>query len=117
MINSMTGYGGYEAQVSGVNYAVEIKALNNRYFKAIIRLPESVAFLEEDIEKLLRKNLSRGTVNYVLRLKDVSANVLFDIDDEALQAIVKKLSGIGPSAGVNGTIDIGSLLERQTSSM
>jgi uncharacterized protein (TIGR00255 family) len=106
----MTGYGEAEGRVNGVNYAIEVKAVNNRYFKAIVRLPEPVAFLEDDIEKLLRKNLSRGTVNYVLRLKDVSANALFNIDEAALQAVVEKLSRVGSSAGVKGTIDIGSLL-------
>ena len=92
MINSMTGYGEAEGEVNGVSYAVEIKAVNNRYLKTNVKLPEAVAFLEEDIEKLLRKNLSRGTVNYVLRLKDVSANKLFDIDERALQAFAVKLS-------------------------
>lgn len=110
MINSMTGYGEAEGQISGVNYVVEVKAVNNRYFKAIVRLPESVAFLEEDIEKLLRKSLSRGTVNYVLRLKEMSADAFFNIDEEALQAVVEKLSRVGSSAGISGTIDIGSLL-------
>jgi uncharacterized protein (TIGR00255 family) len=121
MINSMTGYGEAQGEVNGVSYAVEVKAVNNRYLKPIIKLPELVAFLEEDIEKLLRKNLSRGTVNYVLRLKDISANALFDIDEAALQAIVERLSRIGSSllrstatkdesAGINGTIDIGGLL-------
>ncbi len=110
MINSMTGYGEADGQVRGVNYVVEVKAVNNRYFKAIVRLPESVAFLEEDIEKLLRKSLSRGTVNYVLRLKGISANALFNIDEEALRAVVEKLSRVGSSAGINGTIDMGSLL-------
>ncbi len=110
MINSMTGFGEAEGQVSGVNYVVEVKAVNNRYFKAIVRLPESVAFLEEDIEKLLRKTLSRGTVNYVLRLKDMSADAFFNIDEDALRAVVEKLSRVGSSAGISGTIDIGSLL-------
>ncbi len=108
----MTGYGEAQGEINGVSYAVEVKAVNNRYFKAIVRLPEAVAFLEEDIEKLLRKNLSRGTVNYVLRLKDVSANAnaLFNINEAALQAVVEKLGRVGSSAGVKGTIDIGSLL-------
>jgi len=110
MINSMTGYGGAEGQVKGASYAVEVKAVNNRYFKAIVRLPEPVAFLEEDIEKLLRKNLSRGTVNYVLRLKDVSANAFFNIDEAALQAVIERLNRLGSSAGTSGTIDIGGLL-------
>jgi uncharacterized protein (TIGR00255 family) len=106
----MTGYGGAQGEVNGINYVVEVKAVNNRYFKAIIRLPELTAFLEEDIERLLRKNLSRGTVNYVLRLKAVSANTLFDIDETALQTIVEKLSRVGSSVDINRAIDIGSLL-------
>jgi uncharacterized protein (TIGR00255 family) len=93
-----------------VSYVVEIKTLNNRYFKTIVRLPELAAFLEEDIEKLLRKNLSRGTVNYVLRLKDTSANALFDINESALRVVVEKLSRAGSSASVKGAIDIGNLL-------
>ena len=110
MINSMTGYGEAQGEVNGVNYVVEIKTLNNRYFKTIIRLPELAAFLEEDIDKLLRKNLSRGTVNYVLRLKDTSANTLFDINETALQAVVEKLSRAASSASVKGTVDVGNLL-------
>ena len=110
MINSMTGYGGAQGEINGVNYVVEVKAVNNRYFKTIIKLPELAAFLEEDIERLLRKNLSRGTVNYALRLKNVSANVLFDIDEAALQAIVEKLSRVRSSVDINRAIDIGSLL-------
>lgn len=110
MINSMTGYGEAQGEINGVNYAVEIKTVNNRYFKAIIKLPELAAFLEENIEKLLRKNLSRGTVNYTLRLKDTSASVLFDIDEAALQAITEKLSRVRSSTGISGVIDIGNLL-------
>ncbi|MHC4558651.1 MAG: YicC/YloC family endoribonuclease [Planctomycetota bacterium] len=110
MINSMTGYGQAQGEINGVCYLVEIKTVNNRYFKTIIKLPELTAFLEEDIERLLRKNMSRGTVNFVLRLKDVSASALFDIDEAALQDVVEKLSRAGSSAGIKGAIDIGNLL-------
>jgi uncharacterized protein (TIGR00255 family) len=106
----MTGYGDAEGQLDGVTYTVEIRTVNNRYFKVNIKLPETVAFLTEAIEKLLRKNLSRGTVNYVLRLRNASANVLFDIDETALQAIMERLSRIASSANINCPIDIGSLL-------
>jgi uncharacterized protein (TIGR00255 family) len=110
MISSMTGYGGAEGRLDGVTYTVEIRTVNNRYFKANIKLPESVAFLTEAVEKLLRGNLSRGTVNYVLRLRNASANLLFDIDQTALQTVMEKLSRIASSANINCTIDIGSLL-------
>jgi len=106
----MTGYGDAQGQLNGVTYTVEIRTVNNRYFKANIKLPESIAFLTEAIEKLLRSNLSRGMVNYVLRLKNASANVLFDIDEKALQAVIERLSRISSSADINCPIDIGSLL-------
>lgn len=110
MIHSMTGYGAAEGQHEGVTYAVEIRTVNNRYFKSKIKLPDTVAFLEEDIEKLLRQSLSRGMTSYVLRLKDVSANVLFEIDESALKAYLERLSGIVSSSGVECQIDIGGLL-------
>jgi len=107
----MTGYGEAQGQFNGMSYAVEVKSVNNRYVKTIIKLPELMAFLEEDIDRLLRKSLSRGTVNYVLRFKDAPASSLFDIDEVALQTIVERLSRAGSSAGVKGTIDVGNLLD------
>ena len=106
----MTGYGEAGGQLNGVTYEVEIRTVNNRYFKASIRLPDSMAFLEDDIGKLLRRNLSRGTVNYVLRLKNISANMLFDIDETALQAYMERLSRIASSADMKCPIDVGGLL-------
>ncbi|MHC4240287.1 MAG: YicC/YloC family endoribonuclease, partial [Planctomycetota bacterium] len=106
----MTGYGEAEGEVNGVTYAVEIKAVNSRYFKSAVKLPEAVAFLEEDIERFLRQNLSRGSVNYVLRLRNVPANVLFDIDEPALRAYVERLGRIAASAEIHGALDVGGLL-------
>jgi len=110
MISSMTGYGDAQGRLNGVNYAVEIRTVNNRYFKANIKLPETVAFLEEEIDKLLRRNLSRGTVHYVLRLKNASANALFEIEEPALRALMERLSQIASSADIKCPIDIGGLL-------
>ena len=110
MIKSMTGYGQARCEVNGASYTVEIKTVNNRYFKSSVRLPESVTFLEEEVDKLLRKSLHRGTVTCVLRLKDASADVLFDIDERALMACIERLGRVASSAGLEGRIDVGSLL-------
>jgi len=110
MIRSMTGYGNSEGQLDGVSYSVEIRALNSRYFKTRVKLPDVVAFLEDDIEKLLRKELSRGTVNLVLQLKEIKPEVLFNIDEDALKMYLEKLSRIGSSVAIESTIDISGLL-------
>jgi len=106
----MTGYGDAEGQLNGITYMVEIKTVNNRYLKTNIKLPETAAFLEEAIDKLIRANLSRGTVNYVLKFKNAPANVLFDIDETALQTIIERLNRIAASANITCPIDIGALL-------
>lgn len=111
MLNSMTGYGTADGQLDGICYAVEIKAVNNRYLKTLIKLPETIAFVEDDIDKCLRHNLARGTINYVLRLKGASASALFEIDEAALRFIVEKLSTVTTTMGVAGTIDLASLLD------
>ena len=111
MLNSMTGYGEATREFDGVSYAVEIKAVNNRYLKTIIKLPEGTAFLEDEIDKELRRQLSRGTINYVLRLKAVSDSPLFEIDEAALRSVVMKLGEVSASVGVQGSIDLASLLE------
>jgi len=106
----MTGYGEAAGEINGVTYSVEIRTVNNRYLKTSVKLPDSIAFLEEDIDKFLRKNLSRGTVGYVLRLKNVLTNVLFDINEAALQAYMGKLGRVASSADIKCPIDIGGLL-------
>ena len=110
MIHSMTGYGDAEGVVGGITYAIEIKSVNSRYFKHRIKLPDSVAFLEEDVEKLLRKELARGTVNYVLTFKNAPANVLFAIDEVGLKGYMEKLNNIAKSAQLTAAIDVGGLL-------
>ena len=111
MLKSMTGYGQAQGDINGVSYAVEIKSVNNRYLKTAIKLPEILSFLEDDIEKFIRENLSRGTVNYSLRLKDISGNSFFEIDEKTLQAIARKLNNAISAAGIEGTFDISNLLD------
>ncbi|MBN2020505.1 MAG: YicC family protein [Sedimentisphaerales bacterium] len=110
MINSMTGYGNAEGRLDDVTYVVEIGTVNNRYFKATLRLPETLEFLEGDIEKQLRQYILRGTVNYMLRQKGAPAEALFEINEKALGALMKRLGKISPTGGVERELDLGGLL-------
>ena len=111
MINSMTGYGSAEARNDTLSCVVEIKTVNNRYFKTRLKLAEPVSFLEDDVEKILRGELYRGMINYVLHLKDVGPEVFVNINEKMLKSYAEKLSRIAASAGGNKcTVDIGNLL-------
>ncbi len=110
MINSMTGYGNADGRLGGTTYIVEISTVNNRYFKPTIRLPETLGFLESDVEKELRREVSRGTANYTLRQKGAPADALFEINEKALTTLLKRLGEISPSGGLARELDLSGLL-------
>ncbi len=110
MIYSMTGYGSSEHRADGVTYIVEIKTVNNRYFKSKIQLPGSLDFLEETMENLLRRRLGRGMINFVVYIKDAPAALLFDIDEGVLTGLLKKIEKAAKKAKTKYTIDAASLL-------
>ena len=69
MIVSMTGFGDATAERDGTHYAVEIRSLNNRFFKPVIKLPDNVSGLEPELETMLREQLGRGSITYILKMR------------------------------------------------
>jgi uncharacterized protein (TIGR00255 family) len=58
----MTGHGESHRHEDGLSIAVEIRTVNNRYFKLNLRLTEGYAPLEPHVESLIRQQIRRGTV-------------------------------------------------------
>ncbi len=111
MLNSMTGFARICREIDGISYAVEIKTVNNRYFKPNIRLPEPAAFLDYDIEKFLRENIYRGVVSYLLRYKNISGEPMYEIDAAAMESYVAKLNSINqPQGKAEYRINLANLL-------
>jgi uncharacterized protein (TIGR00255 family) len=110
MIVSMTGFGDATAERDGTHYAVEIRSLNNRFFKVIIKLPETVSGLEPELESTLRESLGRGSITYILKMRSDSAEAAYHINTQALQAYLAQLQAI---KGLDGhiQIDLGALLQ------
>ncbi|GAX59645.1 stress-induced protein [Candidatus Scalindua japonica] len=69
MIKSMTGFGRSELKNELKAIVVEIRSVNNKYLKLNIRIPELLAEFEDKIEKLLKKELVRGTINLTIEYK------------------------------------------------
>src|SRR5450432_384619 len=110
MIVSMTGFGDATTERGGTHYSVEIRSLNNRYFKPVIKLPENLQGLEPELETVLRTKLVRGSITYILKMRTDSAEAAYHINTQALNAYLQQLQAI---KGLNGNIqiDLGSLLQ------
>ena len=66
MIKSMTGFGQSELKDEEKTVIVELRSVNNKYLKINIRVPDLLSGVEDKIEKLLKKELVRGTINLTI---------------------------------------------------
>ena len=98
MIRSMTGFGAASVEQDGARCTVEVRSVNNRFFKATMRLPGDLESLEADIEALLMRRLSRGSVTLMVRWNEVASRAIARINVAALEAYAAQVR----SAGIGG---------------
>ncbi len=110
MIRSMTGFGEASAEVDGAHYFLELRSLNNKYFKAIIRLPDEFQGLEPELESELRRRLTRGTVTLIGKISETSGAAAYDINHEALDHYIQQLRRTPQIASGDVHLDAAALL-------
>ncbi|MBL8990374.1 MAG: YicC family protein [Phycisphaerae bacterium] len=110
MIRSMTGFGEASMNADGVHYFLELRSLNSRYFKALIRLPEMFQGLEAELESQLRHRLRRGSVTLSATCTDASAKAAYTINAPALGRYIEQLQQVPQVREGRVAIDLGSLL-------
>ena len=72
MIESMTGFGRYEAAYDDHKITVEMKSVNHRYLETGIKMPKKLNFYEAGIRNVLKKYISRGKVDVFITFEDFS---------------------------------------------
>jgi uncharacterized protein (TIGR00255 family) len=100
--------------VDGAQHSLEIRSLNNKYFKAIVRLPDALQGLEAELEAALARHLTRGSVVATARYSDTSANAAAHININAARRYLEQLLEI-PATARNGAqaspgVDLTALL-------
>lgn len=94
MLLSMTGFGNASLTSDTASVSVELKAVNNRYLKVSIRLPDIAARFESDIEKLIRERIARGSLQLSFRIKTNSSDNGYVLDASVLSQYVAQLQAI-----------------------
>ena len=111
MLVSMTGFGGAQGQVDGVEFDVEVRSVNNRYFKCIVKLPDSHSQLDSEIEKRIRRRLRRGTVTLSVRMRLGDDAAAYDVNVPALTRYVEQLHNLDVGGNQQSVrIDLASVL-------
>jgi uncharacterized protein (TIGR00255 family) len=106
LIKSMTAFGRGEYESNNTVFTAEIKTLNNRFRDIIIRMPNSLQSLEEDIKTQISSRIRRGRIEVTLQIgkKDKETNYNLDLNIPLLKAYVNIFSRMNEEFGINREI-------------
>ena len=93
MLLSMTGHGEAHRHEAGVSVAVEVRTVNNRYFKLSVRATEGYASLEAQIEAIVRQHIRRGTAQVNLRVDREPSPDDYRLNIPVLEGYLAQLRG------------------------
>ena len=110
MLQSMTGFGSAQGHCDGVDYSVEMRAVNHRYLKIAVKLPEIWVSAEADIENLLRDKLQRGSIGLSVRMRLSDEKAAYTVNTEALRKYIDQISPIRSDGEDYLTIDIATVM-------
>ncbi|MEA3363330.1 MAG: YicC/YloC family endoribonuclease [Thermodesulfobacteriota bacterium] len=107
MIKSMTGYGRGQAEIGGLSFSVEIKAVNHRYGDVNIKSPRLLAPLEGDIKKQVSAVLKRGKIDLFISQEHTTllANRPI-VDQQVAKAYVEAFRDLQEVSGLSGEISL-----------
>lgn len=106
----MTGFGESHCQQDGIAVAVEVRSINNRYFKLSIRTTEGYAALEPLVEAEVRHIIHRGTVQVNVRIDRRPSPEDFKIHADVLECYRGQLQLLQQRHDPSRTIPLESLL-------
>src|SRR5579871_4566940 len=99
----MTGFGEARYQSDALTVAVEIRAVNNRYLKIVVRAAEPYNLFEPELDKLIRKTIRRGTLQVHVRCERQSVANDFRLNMVALRGYLEQIRRVGAEMGLDAS--------------
>ncbi len=112
MIKSMTGYGRAVETVSGREFTVELRSVNNRYLDCGVKLPRALSFAEEAVKQAVKNTVSRGKVDvFVSMHSDSGADARVTLNTAVVEGYLAAMQQMAAAYPVKDDISV-SLLSR-----
>lgn len=100
MLLSMTGFGSASSRKDGVSLQVEIRTVNNKFYKSNVRLPDLLQSLEAEIDAIVAKQITRGSVTVSVKFMDSPEHGVATINSEILGNYLNKLREVDDSISI-----------------
>lgn len=97
---SMTGYGDARFQSDRLTVAIELRSVNNRYLKVVLRTTEPYHLLEPEFEKAIRKVVRRGTVQVHLSCRREASPLDYQLNGTALASYAAQVQKLAVKLGL-----------------
>jgi uncharacterized protein (TIGR00255 family) len=106
----MTGFGEAHRKDNSLAVAAEVRTINSRYFKLVVRCGEGYGALEPQIEALVRQHIKRGTVQVTLRIDRARGLDDFRLNAEVLAGYQRQLEALRKNWNTGEPVRIDALL-------
>jgi len=111
----MTGFGQSVVHADALTCSVELRAVNNRFLKINVRVPDCYSAFEPRLEKLVRDAVKRGTVTLAVKLEGERASSGIKLNTGVLRQLLRELreaTGCAPEQLVAGLLTLPDVVER-----
>ena len=84
MIQSMTGYGKAELNLSNANFSIEVRSLNSKQIDVNVKMPSVYREKEIGLRKLLSEKLQRGKIELSIWREKSESSLNFTINKNTI---------------------------------
>ncbi len=111
MIQSMTGYGKAELNLTNANFTIEVRSLNSKQIDANVKMSSIYRDKEIGLRKLLSEKLQRGKIELSIWREKSESNSKYTLDTELIKEYFTQIEEITNILNLNNNDMISSILK------
>ncbi len=111
MIQSMTGYGKAELNLTNANFTIEVRSLNSKQIDANVKMSSVYRDKEIGLRKLLSEKLQRGKIELSIWREKSESNSKYTLDTEMIKEYFTQIEEITNILNLNNKDMISSILK------
>ncbi len=106
----MTGYGRAVQTVTGREFTVEVRSVNNRYLDCTVKLPRQVSFAEDAVKQAVKGAISRGKVDVYISIKsEAEVDTKITLNTAVLEGYLSAMRQMVADHGVKDDISVSTV--------
>ena len=111
MIQSMTGYGKAELNLTNANFTIEVRSLNSKQIDANVKMSSIYRDKEIGLRKLLSEKLQRGKIELSIWRESSESSAKYTLNTELIKEYFSQIQEVTSSLSINSSDIMPSLLK------